>query len=286
MEGMDPMDENIRIAAFEAHNTYDFIVGRGEEHYSAAPGDVIGPLIREFYVLKYCKSGRGELMINGHSFPVSAGQCYMICPGDVAIETADAHDPWCCAYLVFIGTRANMHFQKLGITAATPLFPWRENAQFLARVEEIAQDCNIAALPSEARRISYAYLILDELQTCLGQFSGTMSLAEGYVNRALVFIEQNFSQNITVSDIAAHLGLTRGYFSSIFRKQMQITPQEYLISFRIARACELFAYPNATVASVANSLHYEPSVFFRHFRRIVGVSPSEYKRHLQETRRR
>ena len=171
---------------------------------------------------------------------------------------------------------ANMFFHQLGISATTPLFPWSENTNFLTCLEQISHACLNPTTLSEPKRIAYAYLILDELLTYYnGNMPKTMSITESYVNSALIYIEQNFTQNITVSDIAAHLGLNRSYFASIFKKQMQITPQDYLVRLRISRACELFAFPNATVASVSNSLNYEPSVFFRHFRRIIGISPSE-----------
>ena len=54
-------------------------------------------------------------------------------------------------------------------------------------------------------------------------------------------------------------------------------PQEYLTKLRMRKACELFSYPNATVSSVCNALNYEPSVFYRNFKRVVGKSPSEYR---------
>lgn len=283
---MKNIPKNVRISPFETHKQYDFITGRGEDQHQDDPGEVIGPLIREFYALKYCKSGRGTLIVNDETFSVRPGQCYVLLPGDIVTEIADENDPWCYAYIVFIGSRAGMFFHQLGISSATPLFPWSENASFLACLETIGRACLNPWILSEPKRIAYAYLILDELSSYYnGNLPNAMSIAESYVDSALIFMEENLSQSITVADVAAHLGLNRSYFASIFKRQMQITPQDYLVRLRISRACELFAFPHATVASVANSLNYDPSVFFRHFKRIVGISPSEYKRRLNETHR-
>lgn len=277
---------NVRTSSHGPLTQYDFITGRGENNYRSMPGEVIGPLLRDYHVLKYCKSGRGTLTINEKTFPIKAGQCCVIFPGDVVTEVADNDEPWHYAYTAFLGSRANMFFHHLGLSSENPLFPWEENAPFLACLEEITGvDSNKLHL-RETKRVSNAYLLLDQLLEYFdGAFPNRVGPIEGYIEKALVYIEQNYTQNITVSDIAAHLGLNRSYFASIFRKQMQTTPQDYLVRFRIGRACELFAFPNATVTSVANSLNYEPSVFFRHFKRIVGISPSEYKRRLNETHR-
>ena len=103
-----------------------------------------------------------------------------------------------------------------------------------------------------------------------------------YVNQALEYMEYNCNEKLTIADVAAHIGLTRSYFYTIFKAHTHMSPQQYLTKLRITKACELLSYPNSTVTSVANALGYDTSVFYRHFKEIIGYSPSEYKQRAAE----
>ena len=58
-----------------------------------------------------------------------------------------------------------------------------------------------------------------------------------YLN--LSFIEQHYSEDISIEDISSSCGLNRSYFSKVFRDTMGESPQGFLLHYRMARAAQL-----------------------------------------------
>ena len=94
---------------------------------------------------------------------------------------------------------------------------------------------------------------------------------------AVFYVQQNYSQRIYSDALARLCGLSPTYFSKAFRQRFDMSFQEFLLRYRIAKACALLAHPRACISDVAFSVGFrDPSYFTRMFRRYVGVSPSEY----------
>ena len=277
--------DHIRTSSVDANKPYDLILYNGECDYAITESEFcMGPLIRTYYVFRYCSKGRGKLVLDSAEYEISAGQAYVIFPGQVVSEIADENDPWHLSWVTFIGIRPGILFKSIGISAKSPLFPWDDGSDFLPTLNEAIEASVGNDDPStELFRTGAAYLFFDRLIRFLKErypASVPDLYSDDYIEKALQYMDANYTKSIKVSDVAAHVGLNRSYFFTIFKNHLQLSPQEYLTRLRMQKACELFAYPEATVASVANSLNYEPSVFFRHFKRVVGVSPSEYKKIL------
>ncbi|MEG2856991.1 MAG: AraC family transcriptional regulator [Clostridia bacterium] len=273
----------VRSASLGVSKQFDLILHNGSEEAVWPAGDTIGPIIRNYYVIKYCTSGRGKITLGDISYDIQAGQCYAVIAGEVMVETSDSDDPWSHTWVTINGLRAGMLLGAIGVTSKSPVFPWSSNNAFLDVITHAIRVCKDISEITEMRRIAHAFLIFDELYKyyrILRSNSTPSNPIADYVTRAIYYMEMNYSTNLKITDVASYIGLNRSYFFSIFKEQTHMSPQEYLTRLRMSKACELFEYPNSTVTSVANSLGYEPSVFFRHFKRIVGISPSEYKHRL------
>ena len=98
-----------------------------------------------------------------------------------------------------------------------------------------------------------------------------------YLN--LSFIEQHYSEDISIEDISSFCGLNRSYFSKVFRDTMDESPQWFLLHYRMARAAQLLTesrLPISTMVSYPNQLH-----FSRAFKNVYGISPRDYRaKHL------
>lgn len=268
-----------KLSTLGVRRQVDLIYYHGLINQPFAPGEVFGPLVRDYYVIRYCVKGKGEVVINENRFSIMPGQCYVAFPGVVMVETADETDPWVLSWATIDGIKAGMILKNIGITPDAPLFRWKENPQVLQRLEEMAVSCTERTSSTELRRIAHAYLLFDELKSF---YSTEEVLRDEYVSEAIQYMEINCCSKIKIMDIAAHIGLNRSYLFSLFKRHTGLSPQEYLTRMRIHKACDLFSLSHSSVENVANALGYEHSVFFRHFRRIVGVTPSEYLRKLSD----
>ena len=100
---------------------------------------------------------------------------------------------------------------------------------------------------------------------------------DDYVSRAVNFIQTNYPDSIQIADIAADLGLSRNYFCRIFKQQMGLSPQEYLVSYRLTKAAELLVDRNISQKEAAMQVGYpDVCAFSRMFKRKYGVAPGTY----------
>lgn len=65
------------------------------------------------------------------------------------------------------------------------------------------------------------------------------NIQDFYIQSTVDFIENHYMNEISVEDMVANLGLNRSYFSKIFIKATQKSPRDFLIQYRINKACEL-----------------------------------------------
>ncbi|WP_235338446.1 helix-turn-helix transcriptional regulator [Paenibacillus wulumuqiensis] len=92
------------------------------------------------------------------------------------------------------------------------------------------------------------------------------------------FIEMNFSQKITVEDIAHFIGLNRSYLCSLFTKTTKGSIQDYLIRYRMEMAAKMLVNTDLTIGNIARSVGYaDPLLFSKIFKRIKGMSPKAYR---------
>ena len=83
--------------------------------------------------------------------------------------------------------------------------------------------------------------------------------------------------DITIEKIAARLGLDHSYFSSLFRKEMGVSPKHYLLNYRMNVALSLMRKNNISVSVAAYSVGYTDICnFSKMFRKTFGMSPVKY----------
>jgi transcriptional regulator GlxA family with amidase domain len=95
----------------------------------------------------------------------------------------------------------------------------------------------------------------------------------------LEHVRDNYSQPIEVKELARLLHLSVSQFERRFRKVFQISPLKHIMNVRIRAASLRLTTTNDTIASIALDCgFYDHSHFTRNFRKIMGVSPKEYRK--------
>lgn len=101
------------------------------------------------------------------------------------------------------------------------------------------------------------------------------------LDRVFDFIQKNYFKPIALEEVASQINMTPSAFCRFFKKKTQTTFTNYLIEIRIAKACSLLLKDDFTVSETCFESGYNStSNFHRHFRRITGLSPNEYKRKI------
>jgi AraC-like DNA-binding protein len=103
--------------------------------------------------------------------------------------------------------------------------------------------------------------------------------AKELVAIAKQFMDENFDQGITVSEAAAYVFLSQGYFTRAFRDDTGISPMNYLMKKRIEKACKLLQNNEIKVSAISlQSGFSSPQRFNVAFRKQMGMTPMEYRK--------
>lgn len=103
-------------------------------------------------------------------------------------------------------------------------------------------------------------------------------LPRARLNRVLEYVDANLEQEIALAALADTAGMSPHYFSELFKQSLGFPPHQYVLRRRIERARELLRNSNITVFEAAVRTGFsDQSHFTKIFRRIVGVTPTEYR---------
>jgi AraC family transcriptional regulator len=97
----------------------------------------------------------------------------------------------------------------------------------------------------------------------------------------LEMIESRLGEPLTLAELAEAVSLSQSHFSSMFRTSTGLSPHQYILRRRIARAKRLMRDPMKSMTDVALECGFAtPQHFSQVFRVLTGSSPSEYRRGL------
>lgn len=99
------------------------------------------------------------------------------------------------------------------------------------------------------------------------------------VKQMLLYLQEHYSCAVTVAELAAQLSISERECLRCFKKNLHISPIQYLIRYRIARACTMLREPSLSILEIGSLCGFEsPSYFTKTFRQVVGCTPTEYRR--------
>jgi AraC-like DNA-binding protein len=98
------------------------------------------------------------------------------------------------------------------------------------------------------------------------------------IQKAIALMKANLGDRVCFDQIARDVGLSRPHFFALFREQMNLTPNVYWNSLRMAEAVRQMQCPHEPLTSVACNLGFtSQGNFSRFFRDHAGVPPTLYR---------
>lgn len=101
------------------------------------------------------------------------------------------------------------------------------------------------------------------------------------IANVLKYIDNNYKQNIGLSEVAENFGMKPKNFSAFFKRHVNIGYVEYLSQLKIKEAKRLMTETDMSIGEIYEELGYlSGSTFTMTFKKYTGVSPMEYKKSL------
>lgn len=247
----------------------------GEEECTG--GHYFGPAIRNYYLIHCIHSGKGTYCRGNQRYSLGPGDGFLILPGESAMYRADQDEPWHYTWVGFQGEKAQELLSMAGLGG--------EQVVFHCGVKSGAFDSLISLCrqatgpnPNDFSLLGYLYLFLSQMMNPDRLHPGSLKKGQ-YYDKAIQFIANNYAYDITIPMVAEAVGINRSHLFKVFKEKIGLSPQEFLIQYRIIKATELFDTTDLNVTEVAFSTGFkDPSHFSKVFRSIVGCSPKEYEK--------
>lgn len=274
---------NLIFSVFPSENFVDLgLYQFGRERCS--PSHSFGPAARNHYLFHFVLSGTGTLFAddsNGitQTYSIKSKQGFMIFPEQVTTYVADNDIPWEYIWIEFDGLRVKEIIETVGLTLDNPVYRAHSKDFREKMMDEMIYITENKDEPS-FHLIGHLYLIIDYLMRSVHQLTVPKGsrLRDFYVHEALIFIDHNFQNDISVEDMAEVCGLHRSYFGKIFKDVIGKTPQEYLLNYRMLKATELLKLTSFSIGDISNAVGYDNQLHFsRAFKKIYGCSPRDWR---------
>lgn len=218
-----------------------------------------GPHIRDHYLIHFCLSGKGSLTDRYGTHKVSAGELFIIRPGEVTTYVADKDTPWRYVWLGFSGEGASVFSTDRSVYICPK--------DVLSRMDEL-----VGAQVSSAE--AYAALLYELIYRL---FSSRQPVRDK-LWEIKKYIEYSYMENINAEGVARTFGFERSYLYRMFKRRYGMGVKEYLIKVRMARAAELLGFGYSVYDCAALVGYGDEFNFSRGFKKHFGVSPTEYKK--------
>ena len=247
-----------------------------------------GPGIRDHYCIHHILSGSGIYTTGKVSVRLSAGDTFILFPGVELQYQADKDEPWEYCWAGFMGTDAASIIRNTGFSKETPYIlkgtiPEEEIRNGLDEIYQNKGNTYESSVAMAGRLYSLLAVFMHYAQRTEPEKDSHVM----YVEKAMSYIETNYSYPITVEDIAYYVGISRSHLFRSFQNYMRKSPKDYLSGYRIRQACHLLRETDLSVSTIAYSVGFENNLYFsKAFRKQKGMSPSEYRRAKRKTEER
>lgn len=126
--------------------------------------------------------------------------------------------------------------------------------------------------------VYYLYSLLIDLQHAIQ----AQNTGPKYISEALLFIEKNLHQSLTLQDVANEVHIHPNYLSEMLRKKQQMTFLEIVTMMRMEKAVKLIVHSNKSIKEIAHLVGYNDRKYFTQlFKKYYHYTPSQYRKRHQ-----
>lgn len=238
-----------------------------------------------FTELFYVVDGKGEFNIQGQRFPVKPNDFVIINPQVEHTELSSPDEP--LEYIV-------LGINGLSFSNLTPVSEGGHPFSFFNLRDEqkdILRYLNAMVQEATSQSMSYELVCHNLLEILLIKILrhqhfdlevGKQSKATKDISFIKHYLETYYHESIQLEDLASMTHLSRFYISHSFKKEIGMSPMEYLIAIRIKESKILLQTTNYSISQVADIVGFTtPTYFSKQFRKSTGISPTDYREQYQ-----
>ena len=185
----------------------------------------------------------------------------------------------------FIGDIASQMEYKGNLSYKTVLYDYSITLQnlFTNIISEIIFNNSESMMLKSYEMLIAAYLIR-MMNNDSTRKEKQVFIGKSYIDRAIEYIQSSFCNDLSIKDICTKVNISQYHFLREFKKQIGLTPYQYLLHLRLAKAKHLVEDEDIPITQIASSCGFNSiSHFSTNFKKYFGVSPSKLHEHSSPT---
>lgn len=227
------------------------------------------------YLIHYILDGKGTFKCRGKEYRLEAGNAFFI-SDERGYYCADSKLPWTYIWIRFSGEIGKKFIETIGLSIENPIYK-TDNPEMISKAFE-----ELLALQQQNNE----FLMLGQFLTLLGEMIKYDSRiidvkkrpAKQHIKICQNFVAMNHHTKITASDLAEITGVEYSYLFKIFKQYLNISPGDYIINYKLAKAADYLLKTSQSVSQISAAVGYEDRVAFsKLFKKKYGVSPQKYR---------
>lgn len=221
----------------------------------------------EYHTVHYVLSGEGSYTVSGREYPVKAGDLITVTPGGTFCCQSCGTEPMAYVWVTF---------------ALCGKVPYRFVTPYIhaPQLHEVFNGLRQYPDHENTGRDYTAGCLNKIAAVLLSENDGDIRL----VNEAVGHMQSNFrNAELSVAELAKRMGVPQFQLTRAFGRVKNMPPMEYLVRYRMEKACQYIRMQKGSLKPVAEYVGYgNYTTFARMFRKYYGITPKEYKnKHLK-----
>jgi AraC-like DNA-binding protein len=246
-----------------------------------------GPIVHDYYLVHTVHSGEGTFEMHNRTYRCSSGDSFIIYPGELFNYTADSLQPWHYTWVAFSGRAAGMMLSQIGVSQQNAVISGsspRSIRHLYRRIRSCFQQSSFPVL-EDMEAAGWLRLLIRELGRANAHYLTVKPAAETDIERqvgqAVRYLELQYTQAVSIEELARTLGYHRTYLCKMFKQFTGFSPMQYLFKIRMERAKQLLE-TSMTIDQVASSVGFNDALYFsKQFHKWSGSAPSVYRKEQQ-----
>lgn len=122
----------------------------------------------------------------------------------------------------------------------------------------------------------------DFIGSAVNRSKEQVSYSKG-IGEAIEYIKRHYNEEISLNQLAGLVNLSPNYFSTLFKRELDLNFSEYIINYRIEKAKELLLGTRLLSYEISQRVGFMDGAYFsRTFKKATGLTPNEYRKKLFE----
>jgi AraC-like DNA-binding protein/quercetin dioxygenase-like cupin family protein len=225
-------------------------------------------------------SGSGRLTVAGTEHSLRSGAVALVPQAVPHWAEHDPRSPLHCYVLHFETRVLGEHAPQALAALPSLLWPQPETMRELVAAAAI-MSCEVGdRSPEHVLLANAAITRLFGLLWSVSRSGDAPTVSPAHVRLApvLAYIADHFADPLTLAELAMVAGVSPTHLCHLFSDAVGLSPLQYLQRFRMRRARHLLETSALVVADIGRRVGFtDPAYFSRAFRRLEGMTPSQYR---------